>query len=498
MPQKFVSLVEHPDAELVIGIVSPLGVERDRFVSHIQDELRAFGYSADVIQLSKFLKRLEPSDGFWNLVETPEAARLESYMTAGDLFRRGSSKNEILALMAASEIASKRPSTDPVLKRRAHIVVSLKHPDEVLALRDVYDAGFFLIGLYTPESERLRYLTEVKGLSEFDAKRLMHRDQEEPVEHGQQSRDAFQLSDVFIRIDSDLVRNDGVSRFFDLVFGNPKITPTQDEHAMFLAYAAACRSAALGRQVGAVVVSAEGDILAVGANDVPRFGGGQYWPGADDARDHQRGHDSNATQRDEIVTDIVDRLTRDGVIKATDRDRLNLAEKAIRESRLIDITEYGREVHAEMEALLSCARSGGQTRLGTLFTTTFPCHNCAKHVVGAGLARVVFVEPYPKSKAVDLHSDALTLEESEKGRKVLFEPFVGVGPRRYLDLFSIRLGTGSPLHRKEGKRVTPWRRDGARPRVQMRPMSYLQKEHAAQSVVKALRGKGDQPKGEEE
>jgi deoxycytidylate deaminase len=398
--------------------------------------------------------------------------------------------------MAAAEIASKRPPGDPVLKRRAHIVVSLKHPEEVLALRDVYDAGFFLVGVYTPESERLRYLSEVKGLSDSDAKRLMLRDQEEPVEHGQQSRDAFQLSDVFIRIDSDLARNDGVSRFLDLVFGNPKITPTRDEHAMFLAYAASCRSGALGRQVGAVVVSAEGDILAVGANDVPRFGGGQYWPGVDDARDHQRGHDSNATQRDEIVKDIVDRLIKEGVLDGEDRDRLGLANKAVGESRLLDITEYGREVHAEMEALLSCARSGGRTRGGTLFTTTFPCHNCAKHVVGAGLARVVFVEPYPKSKAVDLHSDALTLEESEKGRKVLLEPFVGVGPRRYLDLFSIRLGTGSPLDRKEGKQVAQWRRDGARPRVQMRPMSYLQKEHAAQSVVKTLRGAGDRSKGE--
>ncbi len=361
----------------------------------------------------------------------------------------------------------------------------------MLALRDIYDAGFFLVGLYTPESERLRYLCDVKTLSETEAKRLMIRDQEEPVEHGQQSRDAFQLSDVFIRIDSDAARNDGVSRFLDLVFGNPRITPTHDEHAMFLAYAAACRSAALGRQVGAVIVSADGDILAVGANDVPRFGGGQYWPGPDDARDHQRGHDSNATQRDEIVADIVNRLKHDGVINAEDE----LAFKAIRESRLVDITEYGREVHAEMEALLSCARSGGRTRGGTLFTTTFPCHNCAKHVVGAGLARVVFVEPYPKSKAVDLHSDSLTLEESEKGRKVLLEPFVGVGPRRYLDLFSIRLGTGTPLERKEGKMVAPWRRDGARPRVQMRPMSYLQKEQAAQIVVKTLR-RDDQSKGD--
>ncbi len=109
------SLIEYPDAELVIGIVAPLGVERDRLVSHLQDELGAFGYEGEVIRLSTFLKRVEPSDGSWSLVEHPEAARLESYMTAGDQFRRGSLKNEILALMAASEIAARRPATDPVL-----------------------------------------------------------------------------------------------------------------------------------------------------------------------------------------------------------------------------------------------------------------------------------------------------------------------------------------------------------------------------------------------
>ena len=44
--------------------------------------------------------------------------------------------------------------------------------------------------------------------------------------------------------------------------------------------------------------------------------------------------------------------------------------------------------HAEMEALLSCARSGVSTRGATLYSTTFPCHNCAKHIIAAGVARV--------------------------------------------------------------------------------------------------------------
>jgi hypothetical protein len=64
--------------------------------------------------------------------------------------------------------------------------------------------------------------------------------------------------------------------------------------------------------------------------------------------------------------------------------------------------------------------------------------------------------------------------------------FVGVGPRRYLDLFSLRLGSGSPLEREDGKIVAPWRREGASPRVEMHPMSYLEKEAAAQRFAAGL------------
>jgi deoxycytidylate deaminase len=485
-------VLDHPDAELAFGLIAPLGVDLEGFVSRFEDELRAFGYSAEILRLSTFLKRVEPRDGSWRLAEGPEGARIDSYMTAGDQFRRGSGRNDALALMAASDIANRRSTEEPVAKRKARILVSLKHPAEVLSLREIYDVGFFAIGLYTPEAERLRYLTEVRRVSAADARRLLGRDEEEPLPHGQQARDAFQLADVFVRVDRNIDMNAGIARFLELVFGNPTVTPTASEHAMFLAYAASLRSGALGRQVGAVIVSAEGDVLAVGANDAPKFGGGQYWPGPDDRRDARQGRDSNATQCEEIVKDITDKLEKAGLVTVGDPERRLAVEQAIRESSLVDITEYGRDVHAEMEALLSSARSGATIRGGKIYTTTFPCHNCAKHIVGAGIARVVFVEPYPKSKAVELHADALTFEESESTTKVLLEPFVGIGPRRYLDLFSLRLGSGWPLDRKAGMMVAPWRREGARPRVQMRPVAYLEKERAVQRLVDSLLQHGNQ------
>lgn len=76
----------------------------------------------------------------------------------------------------------------------------------------------------------------------------------------------------------------------------------------------------------------------------------------------------------------------------------------------------------------------------TMYVTTFPCHNCARHIIASGVARVVYIEPYPKSLAIDLHEDAihdLTFSENQAstGKRVRFEPFEGVGPARYFPVF---------------------------------------------------------------
>ena len=65
---------------------------------------------------------------------------------------------------------------------------------------------------------------------------------------------------------------------------------------------------------------------------------------------------------------------------------------------------------------------------------------CAKHLISSGIAKVVFLEPYPKSLAFDLHADAIQVESGDRGRyhsypSVQFEHFYGISPRRYRELF---------------------------------------------------------------
>lgn len=47
-------------------------------------------------------------------------------------------------------------------------------------------------------------------------------------------------------------------------------------------------------------------------------------------------------------------------------------------------------LHAEANALVVCDRT--QRELGTIYTTSIPCFNCAKLIANSGLARVVYRE----------------------------------------------------------------------------------------------------------
>jgi len=83
-----------------------------------------------------------------------------------------------------------------------------------------------------------------------------------------------------------------------------------------------------------------------------------------------------------------------------------------------------------------------------------------------GRRKVVFVEPYPNSKAVEFHSDSTSFRFNGATDTVLFEPFVSVGPRHFVDLFSMNLGAGYPLSRKDQEdHIIDWYPEKARLRM---------------------------------
>src|ERR1035437_2589433 len=476
------------DAEVVIGLVCAVGTDYNPIRDCLTGILGQYGYTTRVVRISALIPKLTE----FPLVSSPEIARINSYMDAGNAGCRDSGRKDLWALGTIADINAAREKENvpgslsvqkPLARTTAHIVLSLKRPEEVATLRKVYGDGFFLVGVFATEKERLENLLNQHAPKQ-DAIDLIKRDSEESDPYGQKTRATFYLSDVFVQL-RDKAYAGELQRFFDLVFSDPFITPTQREHAMFLAYASSLRSGQLGRQVGAAITSRSGDILSLGCNDVPKPGGGLYWPGPNDRRDHVLGYDTNDRQREKIIDLLLRRLP---------EETQNVSGQDLRRAfrGVLDITEYGRAVHAEMDALLTCARSGVSPVGEILYTTTFPCHNCTRHVIAAGIDRVIYIEPYAKSRAEELHEDAIVVEEKGRDdgrgnrRRVPFTPFVGFGPRRYFDLFSLTLSRGFELTRKRDGSMVKISRHGSFARVPMSPVSYIQREAIAIKELESL------------
>jgi deoxycytidylate deaminase len=429
---------------LVIGLVGAVGTDLHAVADEVGVVLSAFDYHSHAIGLSSLLEELD-----WDqeLDNTFNDDHIWTYMEAGNEFCRRWARNDALALLATASISEYRAEVDLPdlpLQRTAYILRSLKRPEEVEFLRGVYGSRFLLIGAYSSRPDRTSALTDAISKSHRNADptvwhhtpaHLIERDEAENIDGGQNVRGTYHRADVFVDT-RDGVRN-ALDRFFRGLFGDPQITPTKDEFGLFQAEAAGLRSAEMGRQVGAAIANDRGQILAVGANEVPRWNGGSYWTDDHDVPDGREialGRDTNDVMKQELASAITERLNDQGWLKKA--ASLPAVVDEVSETRLGDLIEFGRATHAEMAAITDAARLGIPIGGSTLYSTTFPCHNCTRHIISAGVLRVVYVAPYAKSLALELHSDAIAVAPPTPAfDKVNFQPFVGIAPRRYMEIF---------------------------------------------------------------
>ncbi len=460
-------------SELFIGLVAATGTDLGRIQTVLDQVLTEYDYKLQPIKFSDFFSHQYFQKLNLKIDSASPFNEIYSQMEAGNKVRKHYKSPSLLAKYAVQMVKSYRGKTPAAT---AYLFRSLKNPEESKLLRETYGVGYYQIGVFSPEEDRIQFLDNKRGIKKSEAYELIEKDISEESAYGQQTRDTFQLSDFFLKFDAqdDKAIREQLVRALDLIFGNPHITPTFDEHMMYMAYSFSVRSADLSRQVGAVLVNAHGDVIGLGSNDVPRSGGGPYWPTPpeEDWRDFRLGYDPNEKSKNQIVLNVMKKFK-----SGPDPDLLSEGLKILEETGLTDITEFNRATHAEMSAILSSTRIGATTRDGTIYCTTFPCHNCAKHIVEAGIKRTLFVEPYPKSQAGNLHGDAISLNQLSSG-EVTFEHFIGVAARRYLDLFSMKLGMGHQLKRKlrGSGAVTVFDRKSANVRVPLVVSSYLEKE----------------------
>ena len=122
-----------------------------------------------------------------------------------------------------------------------------------------------------------------------------------------------------------------------------------DEYFMGIALLSSMRSKDPSTQVGACIVNSENRILSMGYNGMPRCCSDDEFP-----------WDKNENPLD---------------------------------------SKYLYVCHAELNAILNCA--SGNVRGCTVYTTLFPCNECAKAIIQSGIAEVVYMsDKYSDSDSV--------------------------------------------------------------------------------------------------
>lgn len=446
--------------DLFIGLVGAAGTDLDPIKTQLRAQLASFEYKFVEVKLSQLI------GGLCNIATegVPEDERIKDLMDGGDKIRAAHGGGDGVVCLAVAAIRKLRTDAQKAESgssdATAYIIDSLKNPSEIKTLSALYGRNFYTVSVYSSEQNRRKRLANRIAKSCTTSVNHKHQERAGVVIKNDEKRDRTDLSqdvqNTFPKADFFIEANSGadvhIKRFVELIFGEPFVTPTFDEYAMFLAKAASLRSCDLSRQIGAVIIDDRDGIVSTGCNEVPYPGGGMYYEGREgqDNRDHIVEFDPNSAEINNIFTELVaafrsGNLLSDTVMKKDDEEIVtdllhgDLKSYTV-DARVRNLIEFGRVVHAEMHALSDAARLGRSVANARLFSTTFPCHICARHIIAAGIREVIFIEPYPKSLTKTLYEREISTDDKQGDLKeaVTFRPFQGVSPLLYQRAFAYR------------------------------------------------------------
>lgn len=136
--------------------------------------------------------------------------------------------------------------------------------------------------------------------------------------------------------------------------------PTWDEYFMKIAHLVAERSTCMRRRVGAIIVT-DKRIVSTGYNGAPRG---------------------------------LHHCLEVGCL----REKMGIPSG--------ERQELCRGAHAEQNAIIQAASSGGSMEGATMYCTTAPCSTCSKMIINAGIRRLVLGERYPDALGETLVAEA--------------------------------------------------------------------------------------------
>jgi len=311
---------------------------------------------------------------------------------------------------------------------------SVRNTAEIKTLKEKF-RNFYLIAVDCDRGQRwsrVRDIYERNGQSETDFDRDDERDRGEDVPYGQQVELCVDEADIMVKNDeaySERASRMGklqekIEPYITLLSGRTSRTPEHDEFFMSLAYTASLNSKCFKRQVGAIVVDKDRNVLSVGYNE--------------NLQPHQPCVvNPGDCQRDIYKREYFQKLKEDRTAvcpnpdckKPLDYTAEFKCEKCNYELDAYFIPDKALSrctaLHAEARALKTLRRN--ELHEGSvLYTTASPCLTCAVEIANAGIKEVVYSEAYTDTKAL----------EFLKREDVSTRKFQGVKAHAYFKMFS--------------------------------------------------------------
>lgn len=422
---------------LCIGITAPIGVDINHIENCLKEEINRLNLDVTIT-----VDKITDLDAFNRTADLTGYEKYEQRMNIGDE-EREQNGNDILVERVCENI-----------NNGIHLIHQLKTPEECDFLRDKFSKEkkipTFILSVFDTLENRIQFLNK-KTRKQSDTQNLIERDEKDSLKsNGQNVRDSFVLADFFIDASKKSTITQQVSRIVKAIFCYPHLSPTKDEFGMFLAEGAALRSRDLSRQVGAAILNSSGSVLALGCNETPKAFGGTYWENDDpDHRDFVYGIDSSYEYRNQIVQEFLEALSNAENISAETKAFLETQSSEeellkfigsnkdlFKGTRVMNLIEFGRSIHGEVSAISEAAKLGIAIQGATMYVTVFPCHLCSRYIIASGIAKIVFIEPYPKSLTTDLYGSEIALSPTcECNDKIIMNPFIGIAPRIYRRVF---------------------------------------------------------------
>ncbi len=257
------------------------------------------------------------------------------------------------------------------MKNKENLVIeSIRNPGEIEELRK--NKNFFLIAVDAPREVRIERLLKRYNESTRKEDPITREEVAEKMdidegkgqnESGQQTRKCMEMADLFIHNDKGIdFLNDELGH--TLIKLKVKERPSWDKYFINIAHVVKERSTCSTRKVGAVLVK-DKRIIATGYNGTPR----------------------GLKHCDEGGCERCDKRLKGLVQSGVDLDKCVCS-------------------HGEENAIVQAAYHGISTKNTELYMTNFPCTQCAKMIINAGISKVVCESYYPDELGTKLLKDA--------------------------------------------------------------------------------------------